>query len=564
MRFFGLDVHLDFCEVAVAEGGRVSRVGRIASTPEAIREFAAGLNGSDQVVLEASCGAMMIARLLEESDVGQVVVCNAAETRAISHARVKSDRFDAAMLAKLLSAGMLKAVWVPDEATSSLRRRVARRAGLVRARTRVKNEVHAVLARCLIDRPPVSDLFGKKGRVWLLEQQLPEEEAETVASCLRHIDFLGGEITELDQRIAQQALAFPGFQRLLTIPGVDVGTAVAVIAAIGDITRFPTAGQLVAYLGLDPKVRQSGSEPARYGHISKRGDPQARSMLVEAAWISIRSPGPLKAFGERVRARRGAQIAAVAVARKLVVLCWHLLTKDQDYAFARPSLTRQKTRRLELLAGAPPLARRHSGPPVSPTSSQRAAERELQAQADQGGLTLTLDGSGRQVGLAGKDLESLRLGYAQHVYRQQGATVERSVVLTGGWQTSKETAYVEASRARQATEWFLARDELGAEGQDERRVMQLAPQDASEPRANTLARAPRVARSALVVGIRSRADALAKPRALAHPHHVESRSRTRAGRGSRRPLINSLAVLRVWRSLTETAQTNQELPKGTA
>ena len=152
MRSFGLDVHLDFCEVVVVEGGRVSRVGRIASTPEAIREFAADLGSGDQVVLEASCGAMMIARLLGESDVGQVVVCNAAETRAISHARVKSDRFDAAMLAKLLSAGMLKAVWVPDEATSSLRRRVARRAGLVRARTRVKNEVHAVLARCLLGR----------------------------------------------------------------------------------------------------------------------------------------------------------------------------------------------------------------------------------------------------------------------------------------------------------------------------------------------------------------------------------------------------------------------------
>jgi ATP-dependent exoDNAse (exonuclease V) alpha subunit len=90
------------------------------------------------------------------------------------------------------------------------------------------------------------------------------------------------------------------------------------------------------------------------------------------------------------------------------------------------------------------------------------------------GLTITLDGSDRQVGLAGEDLESLRIGYAQHVYRQQGATVERSVVLTGGWQTSKETAYVEATRARQATEWFLARDELGAEGQDERRVMRLA------------------------------------------------------------------------------------------
>ncbi len=239
-----------------------------------------------------------------------------------------------------------------------------------------------MLARCLIGRPPVSDLFGKKGRVWLLEQELPEEEAETVKSCLRHIDFLGGEITGLDRRIAQQALAAPGFQRLLTIPGVDVGTAAAVIAAVGDISRFQSPGQLVAYLGLDPKVRQSGSEPARYGHISKRGDAQARSVLVEAAWISIRSPGPLKAFGERVRARRGAQIAAVAVARKLVVLCWHLLTKDQDYAFARPSLTRQKTRRLELLAGARPLPRRHGGPPVSQTPGQRAAERELQHQAE--------------------------------------------------------------------------------------------------------------------------------------------------------------------------------------
>jgi ATP-dependent exoDNAse (exonuclease V) alpha subunit len=90
------------------------------------------------------------------------------------------------------------------------------------------------------------------------------------------------------------------------------------------------------------------------------------------------------------------------------------------------------------------------------------------------GLTVVLDGSQREVTLAGQDLESLRLGYAQHVYRQQGATVERSVVVTGGWQTSKESAYVQASRARQGTEWFLARDELGLDGQDERRVTSLA------------------------------------------------------------------------------------------
>jgi ATP-dependent exoDNAse (exonuclease V) alpha subunit len=90
------------------------------------------------------------------------------------------------------------------------------------------------------------------------------------------------------------------------------------------------------------------------------------------------------------------------------------------------------------------------------------------------GVTITIDGSQRKIQLTGEHLDSLRLAYAQHVYRQQGATVERSVVLTGGWQTSKETAYVEATRARHGTTWFIARDDLGIDGQDDRRVKQLA------------------------------------------------------------------------------------------
>jgi ATP-dependent exoDNAse (exonuclease V) alpha subunit len=91
-----------------------------------------------------------------------------------------------------------------------------------------------------------------------------------------------------------------------------------------------------------------------------------------------------------------------------------------------------------------------------------------------GTLDVTIDGSGRQVQLAGEDIESLRLAYAHHVYRQQGATVDRAVVLTGGWQTSKETAYVEATRARHGTDWYIARDQLGEEGQDPERIDRLA------------------------------------------------------------------------------------------
>ena len=130
------------------------------------------------------------------------------------------------------------------------------------------------------------------------------------------------------------------------------------MARVGDIGRFKDPRKLVSYLGLDPRVRQSGEEPVRYGHISKEGASEARHMLCEAAWIVVRYPSPLSAFSERIKARRGSRIATVAVARKLVVLFWHLLTKEEDYAFGRPTLTQRKLRRLELLAGA---ERRRSG-----------------------------------------------------------------------------------------------------------------------------------------------------------------------------------------------------------
>jgi transposase len=303
-------------------------------------------------------------------------------SRAISHARVKSDRFDARTLAELLAAGMLEPVWVPDAETSALRRGVARRAALVRQRTRAKNEIHATLARCLLGRCPVSDLFGKQGRAWLAEQQLSSEETETISGCLRQIDFLDVEVAQIDVKLAAWATSSNDARRLMSIPGVGAGVAVTLMAAIGDISRFSLPRQLVAYLGLDPQVRQSGDAPARHGRISKRGNTQARSVLVEAAWIAIRQPGPLHAFGARIRERKGAPVAAVAVARKLACLTWRLLTKDENYAYGRPSLLRAKLRRAELDAGAARLPTRHAGQRVSSSTTEREAERELTRQAE--------------------------------------------------------------------------------------------------------------------------------------------------------------------------------------
>jgi transposase len=381
MRQVALDVHQGFCEVAVREDGKTRSAGRVTTDRGALELLAGSLCLTDEVVMEATGPAMEIARIIRPH-VARVVVANAQDVRAISHARVKSDRFDARTLAELLSAGMLAPVWVPDAETSALRRRVARRAALVRQRTRAKNEIHATLSRCLLGRSPVSDLFGKAGRAWLSEQELGTEESETVAGCLRQIDFLDGEVAQIDQKLALWAAGSEDARRLMSIPGVGAGVAVTLMAAIGDISRFSSARALVAYLGLDPKVRQSGDEPARHGRISKRGNAQARSVLVEAAWIAMRQPGPLHAFGERIRARRGGQVAAVAVARKLTCLAWQLLTKGEDYAYAQPSRVRAKVRRVELDAGAQPLRTRHGGQRISASPAERDAERELVKQAE--------------------------------------------------------------------------------------------------------------------------------------------------------------------------------------
>src|SRR5215210_1190544 len=379
-RSIGLDVHRDFCQVAIADGGRARSAGRIATTPEQLELFAQSLAPDDRVVLEATGNALAIARILEPH-VAEVVLAHAKDVRAISHARVKTDKIDARVLADLLAAGLIPRVWIGDERCRMLRRLVSRRRGLVKRRTQVKNEVAAILFRNLKGPNPASDPFGIKGRAWMLEQQLPLDERLTLEAGLRQLDFLGDELAAVDRVIAEQVVDDESVHRLLTIPGVDAVTASTLIAVIGDIRRFPTARHLVGYLGLHPSVRQSGNSQARHGRVSKEGPAAARHVLVEAAWSAAKSPGPLRAFAQRTAHRRGRHVATVAVARKLAVLAWSLLTRGEDYAFQRPSLVRRKLRALELRAGAP---RAKPGPNSTGTwdRSREEAERDLAEHAE--------------------------------------------------------------------------------------------------------------------------------------------------------------------------------------
>jgi transposase len=380
VRGFGLDVHRDFCEVAIAENGQVRSAGRIVTRVPALELFAQSLAPDDLVAMEATTGTDRIVAVLQRHGI-RVVVANTRKLRAITEAKAKSDRLDARTLAKLLMTGLLDPVWTPDERTRALRRLTNRRERIVRARTRAKNEAHGVLSRNLCERPPVTDAFGKAGRDWLAGLELPVDERLTLDGCLRQVDFLDAEIDAMDSEIARQALGWPEVLRLMSVPGVNVQTAATFMAAIGNIERFASPRKLVSYLGLDPRVHQSGNGPARHGRISKAGASEARHMLGEVAWKVMLTPGPLRAFFQRVRARRGPQIAATATARKLTVLFWHMLTREEDYAFSRPAMTRNKVRQLELRAGAPPQKGRH-GIAGGKSKAVFDAERELSRQAE--------------------------------------------------------------------------------------------------------------------------------------------------------------------------------------
>jgi transposase len=378
MRSIGLDIHRDFAEVAIAEGGEVRSPGRVEMTPEALELFAGSLARTDQVAMEVSGNAWEVARIIRPH-VAKLVVVSPADT-GIRAARAKTDRLDARALAKLLAAGSLQSVWVPDDHTRAMRRRLQRRRKLLVVRTKAKNEIHAALMRRLVTKPAVSDLFGVKGRRWLESLELPAEEQETVDGCLRQLDFCDQEIAAIEKVIARESLASPEIRRLMTVPGVNVICAATFMAAIGDIRRFEDRRKLVAYLGLDPKVRQSGISQTSRGRISKQGSASARHALVEASWSVVQAPGPMHSYYQRIKARRAAQVAIVATSRKLACLFWCLLTREEDYAYAQPSLTAKKLRRLELAAGAPKGA---GGAGVwSTNKAMREAERALATQAE--------------------------------------------------------------------------------------------------------------------------------------------------------------------------------------
>src|SRR3954470_19824749 len=291
MRVVGLDIHRVFAEAVMLENGAVRRLGRVGMTRDHLTAFAKTLTHDDHIVIEATGNASAVAEVVGPY-VDRVVIANPRQVRLIAEARIKTDVIDATVLAQLYASGFLPEVWIPDEATLGLRRQVTRRTQIVRQRGRLKTIVQSILHAHLVPPCPHADLFGPRGRAWLLAQPLPPDESDAVARHLREYDRLTEDLRVVERELARDALADTSVKRLMTIPGIDMVVAVGLMAAIGPVERFAGPNHLVAYLGLNPSVHQSGDGRPRHGRITKQGRSHARTMLVEAAWQAVRGPDP--------------------------------------------------------------------------------------------------------------------------------------------------------------------------------------------------------------------------------------------------------------------------------
>ncbi len=276
-------------------------------------------------------------------------------------------------------------------------------------------------------------------------------------------------LTELVERSGAKLIAVGDGKQLPSIgPGgmFDRLTGHAPTAELADIHRTSDAGEQKAWRAL-----RAGEPERAMAHYHSRGRLHLADTRDQAAEHAVQAWAQLTSEHDRpIR-----EVALIADASN----------QEIDRLNARAQHLRAE--RGELGAHELPLSSVHYGlrqgdhiafiaqhRPAGQPRVENGTRGEITGIGRDRTVTLALDGSGRTLQLAGEDVESLRLAYAQHVYRQQGATVDRAVVLTGGWQTSKETAYVQATRARHGTDWYLARDQLGEEGQDPQRITRLA------------------------------------------------------------------------------------------
>jgi transposase len=336
MVYVGVDLHRKRSHVvALDPTGEVVLSRRIGNAPTKFLRIFGELEPEPiEVVFEATYGWSWFADLLADAGIA-AHMAHPLATKAIAAARVKNDAVDAKTLAHLLRTNLLAEAWIAPPEAREARRLVRTRAGLVRMRSRVQSQLHALLADLGVI-PELTTLFGPAGRRWLADLRMPASARGRLDAGLRLIDAITVEVGRADTDLRATFAGDCRTRRLLPIPGIGLVTAATVVAEVWDIQRFPSPERLCSWAGLTPGERTSDTQTRR-GHITKQGSRWLRWMLVEAATSAVRDP-QLGRFAGQIAQRRGPRIARVALARRLLTLCYYALRDDAGCrAYPAPS-----------------------------------------------------------------------------------------------------------------------------------------------------------------------------------------------------------------------------------
>lgn len=308
------------------------------------------LQPGDRVVLEATTGVFRLANRLESVG-AEVVVLDPQETRAVGLRGKKTDYRDCRALLRYLDDPEPPRVWRPDARTRELRQLTRERFAFNQSLVRLKNRVRSLLAEEGL-LPPCAP-WEPAGAAWLAAQPLRPLARRIVQRELRAIETETALKAEQEAELTQLALTCPSAQRLMQLVGFGSALAMMWLGEVGDWRRFSQSPQLVSYAGLHASVRESGAS-VHYGPLAKAGRSQLRWLMVEVAWHHVQAEGPEAGYFHRlVRRGKPTGVAIVALARRLLVLAYTLLQREDTH---RDLDLPQYEQKLARLAAHRPLA----------------------------------------------------------------------------------------------------------------------------------------------------------------------------------------------------------------
>ena len=349
MWYIGIDVHKKMCNACIKDReGNILRELKFPNKSTGTDKLLEAIEGREAKAVIESTGNMWLRLYLSLEEAGvEVVLANPKKTKAIAEAKLKNDKVDARTLADLLRANLIAPCYVPPEQTRELRSLVRHRINLARDMTRVKNRIQAILDKYELEFNG-TDMFGKAGMKWLkgTVSELSEVDQFIFDAELRHIETLKELVKEAEARIAKESEESEDVKLLMGIPEVDYYVALLFTSEIGDYSRFSSANKLISWLGLAPRVHQSG-DTSYNGRITKEGSPRVRWALVQAARSAVQWDNHFRTKYQRIRERRGDGKAIVAIAREIAVTMYHMLNRREAYRFSSDAFKTRKLKRLE-------------------------------------------------------------------------------------------------------------------------------------------------------------------------------------------------------------------------